>query len=321
VRDSGTIVPWNAFWDNYIEWELEPGAGSTVQIRTDLTAVSEDSAADAARHDLYGLWPRIRCPVLLVQANRPMVRRVTDVVREAMACGLAHVDVDPDAALDRIVRSVPANAPASVIPGWQDQVFDTMYPALAKGPGALGANPLNAELLRLDESPKDEKAWPIVLTKCFGTALSARNPEWTRSRRHHLDRADQGHLPGTRQSIKPMDSNSPAHTCWTRRPLEPRTACWASFYTRPEPPFTLAEPIDLLAGVLTWTFATKINKLPRHARVLSKSPRRVLSIFAAKICKRRCCLTRRLSFPWATPARESVTDRGRPLVLLGHSLS
>ena len=24
VRNSGTIAPWNEFWDNYIEWELEP---------------------------------------------------------------------------------------------------------------------------------------------------------------------------------------------------------------------------------------------------------------------------------------------------------
>ena len=68
VRNSGTIVPWNEFWDNYIEWELEPAEDSTVRIRTDLVAVSEDSA-DAAKHDLYSLWPRIRCPILLVRAR------------------------------------------------------------------------------------------------------------------------------------------------------------------------------------------------------------------------------------------------------------
>jgi pimeloyl-ACP methyl ester carboxylesterase len=71
VRDSGTIAPWNEFWDNYFQWELEPAADSTVRIRTDLAAVREDSA-DAAKHDLYGLWPRIRCPILLVRATTPL---------------------------------------------------------------------------------------------------------------------------------------------------------------------------------------------------------------------------------------------------------
>lgn len=71
VRESGTITPWNEFWDNYIEWEIDPVGESEVVIRTDLTAVTEDSA-DAARHDVYGLWRRIRCPVLLVRANTPL---------------------------------------------------------------------------------------------------------------------------------------------------------------------------------------------------------------------------------------------------------
>jgi pimeloyl-ACP methyl ester carboxylesterase len=72
VQDSGTIRPWNEFWDTYIEWELEQAADATVRVRTDLTAVTEDSA-DAARHDLYSLWPRIRCPVLLVRSTLPLV--------------------------------------------------------------------------------------------------------------------------------------------------------------------------------------------------------------------------------------------------------
>ena len=71
VRDSGTIAPWNEFWDNYFHWEHEQAADSTVRIRTDLAAVQEDSA-DAAKHDLYGLWPRIRCPILLVRATTPL---------------------------------------------------------------------------------------------------------------------------------------------------------------------------------------------------------------------------------------------------------
>jgi len=72
MRSSGVIAPWNEFWDNYFEWELEPVDGSTVRIRTDLAAVTED-AADAAKHDVYDLWPRIRCPVILVRATTPLV--------------------------------------------------------------------------------------------------------------------------------------------------------------------------------------------------------------------------------------------------------
>jgi 3-oxoadipate enol-lactonase len=71
VRDSGTIAPWNEFWDNYFTWEQEPAADSTVRIRTDLTAVQEDGA-DAAKHDLYALWPRIRGPILLIRAATPL---------------------------------------------------------------------------------------------------------------------------------------------------------------------------------------------------------------------------------------------------------
>ena len=61
VRSAGVISPWNEFWDNYIEWELESAGESAVRIRTDLAAVSEDSA-DAAEHDIYGLWRRILLP-------------------------------------------------------------------------------------------------------------------------------------------------------------------------------------------------------------------------------------------------------------------
>ena len=42
-----------------------------VRIRTDLAAVGEDSRLRIAQ-DIYGLWPRLRCPVLLVRASRPM---------------------------------------------------------------------------------------------------------------------------------------------------------------------------------------------------------------------------------------------------------
>jgi hypothetical protein len=70
MRAGGSIAPWNEFWDSYFAWELEP-VDDTVWIRTDLAAVGEDSAC-ASTHDVYGLWPRVRCPILLVQSSRPM---------------------------------------------------------------------------------------------------------------------------------------------------------------------------------------------------------------------------------------------------------
>jgi pimeloyl-ACP methyl ester carboxylesterase len=102
VRDAGAVSPWNEFWDNYFEWELEPGDDSTVRIRTDLAAVREDSA-DAVNHDVYGLWPRIRCPILLVRARTPMgpdgglVVSAEDAKRFAAEIpGGTVVDVDAD---------------------------------------------------------------------------------------------------------------------------------------------------------------------------------------------------------------------------------
>jgi pimeloyl-ACP methyl ester carboxylesterase len=102
VRDAGAVSPWNEFWDNYFEWELEPGDDSTVRIRTDLAAVREDSA-DAVNHDVYGLWPRIRCAILLVRARTPMgpdgglVVSAEDAKRFAAEIpGGTVVDVDAD---------------------------------------------------------------------------------------------------------------------------------------------------------------------------------------------------------------------------------
>ena len=69
MQAAGTITSWDEFWDSYFEWELEP-VDNTVRIRTDLAAVSEDSAY-ASTHDVYELWPRLCCPVLLVRASRP----------------------------------------------------------------------------------------------------------------------------------------------------------------------------------------------------------------------------------------------------------
>jgi pimeloyl-ACP methyl ester carboxylesterase len=101
MQAAGTIAPWDEFWDSYFAWELEP-VDDSVRIRTDLAAVSEDIAY-ASRHDVYGLWPRLGCPVLLVRACRTMAPGGGLVVSQADADRFAAessyarvVDVDAD---------------------------------------------------------------------------------------------------------------------------------------------------------------------------------------------------------------------------------
>jgi hypothetical protein len=101
MQAAGTIAPWDEFWDSYFAWELEP-VDDNVRIRTDLAAVGEDSAY-ASTHDVYGLWPRLLCPVLLVRASRPMAPGGGLVVSRADAERFAAearnatvVDVDAD---------------------------------------------------------------------------------------------------------------------------------------------------------------------------------------------------------------------------------
>ncbi len=101
MQAAGTIAPWDAFWDNYFGWELE-SFDDSVRIRTDLAAVREDSAFGSTQN-VYELWPRLRCPVLLVRASRPMAPGGGLVVAQADADRFAAeardatvVDVDAD---------------------------------------------------------------------------------------------------------------------------------------------------------------------------------------------------------------------------------
>ena len=101
MQAARTITPWDEFWDSYFAWELEP-VDDTVRIRTDLAAVSEHSDY-ASTHDVYGLWPRLRCPVLLVRASTPVTPGGGLVVTRADAERFAAeardatvVDVDAD---------------------------------------------------------------------------------------------------------------------------------------------------------------------------------------------------------------------------------
>jgi 3-oxoadipate enol-lactonase len=82
VRAGGTIA-WDEFWDNYFAWELEP-VGDAVRIRTDLGAVTED-AVYATTQDIYPVWPRLRCPVLVVRATTPMAAEGGLIIAQADA--------------------------------------------------------------------------------------------------------------------------------------------------------------------------------------------------------------------------------------------
>jgi hypothetical protein len=101
MKAAGTIAPWDAFWDSYFGWEVE-SFDDTVRIRTDLAAVREDSAYGSMQN-VYELWPRLECPVLLVRAGRPMapdgglvVSRADAERFAAEARGATVVNVDAD---------------------------------------------------------------------------------------------------------------------------------------------------------------------------------------------------------------------------------
>ncbi|MBS4727962.1 alpha/beta hydrolase [Mycobacterium sp. SM1] len=101
VRAAGIVAHWDEFWDNYFAWELEP-VGDGVRVRTDLGAVTEDSTS-AAAHDVYGLWRRLVCPVLVLRAGQPMASGgglvVTRDDAERFLAGARNatvVDVDAD---------------------------------------------------------------------------------------------------------------------------------------------------------------------------------------------------------------------------------
>lgn len=70
MKAADTIAAWDGFWESYFAWELE-STDDTVRIRTDVAAVRADSVY-GSRQNVYALWPRLGCPVLLVRASRPM---------------------------------------------------------------------------------------------------------------------------------------------------------------------------------------------------------------------------------------------------------
>ena len=89
------------------EPELEP-VDDGVRIRTDLAAVGEDSQY-ASTQDLYVLWPRLQCPVLLLRASRPMAPGGGLVVSQADADRFAAKASDAAGAPDVTVVEVDAD--------------------------------------------------------------------------------------------------------------------------------------------------------------------------------------------------------------------
>jgi pimeloyl-ACP methyl ester carboxylesterase len=78
VRGLGMVRPWSAGWDRYYEYEMEPVEGGW-RARTSRAAVQEDLAWGRA-HDGRDLWPRLRAPVLLLRAARPLLPDGGDIV-------------------------------------------------------------------------------------------------------------------------------------------------------------------------------------------------------------------------------------------------
>lgn len=71
VRASGLIEPWDAMWDRYYAYEMQPVEGG-YQARTSRTAVEEDFRYGET-NDPTELWPALTMPVLLLRAARPLL--------------------------------------------------------------------------------------------------------------------------------------------------------------------------------------------------------------------------------------------------------
>lgn len=81
AKKLGLIDPWSEYWDRYFQYELEPVEGG-VRARSNKEAVLEDSAYGAS-HDIYGLWPSLKMPVLLVYATREIMPGLGRIVSAA----------------------------------------------------------------------------------------------------------------------------------------------------------------------------------------------------------------------------------------------
>jgi pimeloyl-ACP methyl ester carboxylesterase len=79
ARANNVAITWDAFWEAYFRWETVELPDGGVGLRTSLMAVSEDAVYGAGQ-DVYGWWPKLQCPTLLLRAARPMAEGVGFVV-------------------------------------------------------------------------------------------------------------------------------------------------------------------------------------------------------------------------------------------------
>jgi pimeloyl-ACP methyl ester carboxylesterase len=79
IKGIGVIQPWDDYWERYFRYELQRVAGGGVAARTSKDAVMEDvvfgsgafAFGDGA--GVYGLWPSLTMPALLLRASREML--------------------------------------------------------------------------------------------------------------------------------------------------------------------------------------------------------------------------------------------------------
>jgi pimeloyl-ACP methyl ester carboxylesterase len=106
MRGIGVIEPWSTYWDGYFRYELQMADGG-VASRTSRAAVMEDVTFGAGafafgdRAGVYGLWPSLTMPVLLLRATREMVPGTGFILTQRdrdrfpeMVSGAIVVDID-----------------------------------------------------------------------------------------------------------------------------------------------------------------------------------------------------------------------------------
>ena len=70
IRNSGSIVPWSTFWEDYYHYELAPVANG-YQPSTSRKACLED-LEDLLVADFSALWPGLKLPTLLIRGIVPI---------------------------------------------------------------------------------------------------------------------------------------------------------------------------------------------------------------------------------------------------------
>jgi pimeloyl-ACP methyl ester carboxylesterase len=107
IKSIGVIQPWDGYWERYFRYELQPVEGGGVAARTSRAAVMEDvvfgtgAFAFGDHAGVYGLWPSLTMPVLLLRASREMLPGTGFIVSQRdrdrfpeMVPGATAVDVD-----------------------------------------------------------------------------------------------------------------------------------------------------------------------------------------------------------------------------------